>query len=101
KGARDLLRIAQRCQIDEPDAVVVLGHKRFSCCQSDRRLSDAARPDDRDEPALRQLPKDRIDHLGAADYPRTWSRQVVRTFRWRTPLSRLRLGDLDRRHEAI
>ena len=77
--ARHQARVAERRQIDQPDAVFIAGDHALGDGEGDRGLADAAGPDDRHQ-ALARKPRDERRHgFLAADHPRCRERQIVRS----------------------
>lgn len=78
KGAMDRTRLRQRGKLDKAN-LVGIGIDKFSCDgEGDRRLADAAGPDDGHETAARQLVRNGAHALGTADHACERRRQTGR-----------------------
>ena len=101
--ARHKARVAERRQIDQPDAMLTGGDQRLGHSEGDGSLADPARSDDRDQTLARQSRRECADGIGAADHSRQVSRQIVPGL-GRSRLRRHRFRLLcagDRRDEAV
>ena len=76
--ARHQARVAERRQIDQPDAVLISADHALGDGEGDRGLADAAGPDDRHQALARKLRDERRHRFLAADHPRYRERQIVR-----------------------
>ncbi len=78
-GARNIGRIGERTEIDEANrAVAELPAQRVGDRHGDRRLADAARPDDGDEALRQELCSQRGDGLRPADQQPRGRRERLR-----------------------
>jgi hypothetical protein len=75
--AQHQARVAERRQIDEPDAVFITGDHAFRDVEGDRGLANAAGPDDRHQALARNSRDQRRHRFLAADHPRCRERQIV------------------------
>ena len=76
--ARHQARVAERRQIDQPDAVFVAGDHALGDREGDRGLADPSGPDDRHQALARQSRDERRHGFLAADHPSYRERQIVR-----------------------
>ena len=76
--ARHQPRVAERRQIDQPDAVLISADQPLGDGEGDRGLADAAGPDDRHQALVRELCDKRCHDFLAADHPSCREREIVR-----------------------
>ncbi len=76
-GVRDESRVLQWRQVDEPHAISGQPDRVFGDGKGNRRLTDAAGPDDRYEPGFIQFPPDRGDRILSPDDAGRCGRQIV------------------------
>ena len=81
--ARHQARVAERCQIDQPDAVLIAGDHALGDGEGDRGLADASGPDDRHQALARKSRDERRHRFLAADHAGHRERQIVRRRRTR------------------
>ena len=75
--ARHQARVAERREIDQPDAVLVTGDHALSDGKGDRRLADAAGADDRHQALARKSRDERRHGFVTADHSCYRERQIV------------------------
>ncbi|XXT81092.1 hypothetical protein WME79_12420 [Sorangium sp. So ce726] len=97
------IRVRQRRQVDQPDAVAKRLERRFGDGEGDGGLSDAAGAHDRDQPGLLEIASNGGDRIGAPEDARRRERQVVVRGRRGACLEREidRCDDLHGSHEPI
>ena len=93
--------VAERHQVDQPRAMIVVGHQPLGHRKRERGLADPARSGDRQRALARQPCREPVDGLAASNQSRHARRQVI----WRGDrgsLQRLQLGfALDRSNQGV
>ncbi len=69
--------VAERCQVDQPDAVFVAGDHALGDGEGDRGLADTSGPDDRHQALARKSRDERRHRFLAADHPSYREWQIV------------------------
>ena len=80
-------RIGQRCQLDHPDAIGIVGQQGARRLDGESRLTDAADPRQRDDAMRRKLGGQSARHAVAADELGADGRQIVQCRRRRRTLT--------------
>ena len=75
--ARHQAGVAERCQVDQPDAVFVAGDHALGDGEGDRGLADTSGPDDRHQALVRKSRGERRHRFLAADHASHCEWQIV------------------------
>src|SRR6266567_3489721 len=96
-------RGAERSQVDEPDAMLIIGNQLLCRREGHGGLADSPRPNDGEKALPGQPRREGADNIGTTYQTGDWSRQIVHPLRCGCVQSRRNrfLQDLDRRDEAI